>query len=85
MTATVRIGWIGRRRQMTYVTGPGIDISEHGLAVRIPRPLPMGTLVHLELAGCGMSAAGRVRYAIPDGTEWRLGIETSHLFPSDAA
>lgn len=85
MSSAVRIGWIGRRRQMTYVVARGIDISEHGVAIRTARPLPLSALVHLDLGGCGMTAAGHVRHCLPDRGEWRMGIEVPHLYPGSAA
>ncbi|HTS60794.1 MAG TPA: PilZ domain-containing protein [Candidatus Acidoferrales bacterium] len=84
ITCDVRIGWIGRRREMTFVVARGVDISQRGLAIRLARPLPVSALVHLELADCGISAAGHVRYSLPDGDAWRLGIEVPYLFPPTA-
>src|SRR5437879_4026047 len=71
MAGTVRIGWVDEQRQMTYVTARGLDISETGLAARVPAELHPSALVHLDLAGCGMSAVGRVRYCERQGAEWR--------------
>jgi hypothetical protein len=85
LVAAVRIGWVDGRRQMTYRTARGVDISETGLALRIPAPLAPSTLVHLELAACGISAVGHVRYCVPIGAEWRAGIEVAASFPSGVA
>ena len=84
MTASVRVGWVDSQRQMKYMTGQGLNISERGLAARLPVPLPASALVHLDVGGCGMSAVGRVRYCLPDGPEWRAGFEVINSFPSDA-
>ena len=84
MAAAVRVGWVDARRQVTYTTARGLDISESGLALSLPAPLSPSTIVHLELAGCGMSAVGHVRSCSPMGDAWRAGIEMTATFPSDA-
>ena len=85
MTSAIRIGWVDCERQMRYVGAQGVDISEGGLGVRLPIQLRTGALVNLELALCGISAVGRVRYCVLAGNEWRAGLEVANSFASDAA
>jgi hypothetical protein len=85
MTSAVRVGWVDCQRQMRYVTAQGVDISENGLAVRLPVQLRHGALLNLELAHCGISAVGRVRYCVMRGGEWRVGMELTNSFASDGA
>ena len=88
MSASVRVGWVDTCRQMVYVTAQGVDLSETGLAVRMPVRLPPRTLVHLEIAGCGISVVGHVRYAVrPVGDSdegGRVGFEAAIGFPAGA-
>ena len=89
MSGSVRVGWVDSCRQMVYVTAKGVDLSETGLAVRMPVRLPPRTLVHLEIAGCGISVVGHVRYAVraggDSGEEWRVGFEAATAFGAGAA
>ena len=85
MTSAIRIGWVDCQRQMRYATGQGVDISEGGLGVRLPVQLRAGALVNLELALCGISAVGRVRYCVLVDGEWRAGLEVANSFARDAA
>jgi hypothetical protein len=85
MAGSVRVGWVGGDHQMRYVSARGIDISEAGLGVWIEERLLAGSLVHIDLGGCGMSAVGRVRYCVPDGSGCRTGFEVINSFPSDPA
>lgn len=66
---------------------PEIDFSEecrtsvinaHGCGVTVPRPLPPGTRVSLEIVRSGQQACARVAHVIPlesDSETWLLGIE----------
>ena len=59
MTSAIRIRWVDCQRQLRYVTGQGVDISEGGLGVRLPVQLRAGALVNLELAGSGQLVCQR--------------------------
>ena len=83
MTVAVRVGWIDDEKRMSYSVAEGVDISELGLAVRMAHRLRLSALVHLELAGSGMSAVARVRNCVRSGGAWRVGLEVTSAFPSD--
>jgi len=83
MTVAVRVGWIDDEKRMSYTVAEGMDISEAGLAVRMAHRLRESALVHLELAGSGMSAVARVRNCVRHGAAWRVGLEVTSAFPSD--
>jgi len=83
MTVAVRVGWIDDEKRMSYTVAAGVDISEAGLAVRTAHRLRLSALVHLELAGSGMSAVARVRNCVRQGGAWRVGLEVTSAFPSD--
>jgi hypothetical protein len=85
LTGSVRVGWVGGDHQMRYVRARGIDISEEGLGVQTSERLLPGALVHVDLCGCGISAVGRVRYCVPDGSAYHAGFEVVSSFPSDPA
>jgi hypothetical protein len=84
LAATVRAGWIDDSNHLRYAAATGINISEHGLAMRIAERLRMSALVHLELPDRRLSAVGRVRSCVHITGGWRVGIELSGPFLADS-
>jgi len=75
LLSPVRLGWINDETRMEYAAAQPIDISHSGLAVAAPQRLRLSALVHVEVAGCDVTAIGRVRNCVPAAQGWRAGIE----------
>jgi hypothetical protein len=79
LDAAVRLGWINDLKKMEYLAAQGVDMSSSGLAVTTPQRLRVSALVHVEVAGKGMVAIGRVRNCIRATSGWRTGIELTPM------
>jgi hypothetical protein len=55
-----------------------LNISEHGLQLRVPEELQPGTLVQIHLRNA--IALAEVRYCVPDGDEYQTGVEFQDVF-----
>jgi len=83
MNGAIRVGWAGNDRQKRTIKARGIDISEEGLGVLAPTPLPAGVLAQVDIGGCGMSAVARVRFCVNTAEGWHTGFEVIKCFPND--
>lgn len=74
----VRISWTPPGGQTQYLLGTAMDISESGIRVSVPEPLPIGQYVYLELERHGFRGNASVRSCIRRSLKTELGLEFSN-------
>ncbi len=74
-TGPVRISWQGQESTPRYVRGRCLDVSESGMRVEAPEPIPVRTLVLLSAERIKLSGSATVRHVTRQGAKYVLGLE----------
>jgi hypothetical protein len=78
------IFWENERGQAKYLRAKFLDISERGLRVEIPEPVPVGAYVSLRADRIILSGSAVVRHVERCGAKYFLGLELSALLKEQA-
>jgi hypothetical protein len=73
----IRLSWEDERGQPKFVQSKCLDISESGLRVETPQPIPVRTCVMLRAERINLSGSATVRHSQRYGSKYILGIELS--------
>jgi PilZ domain-containing protein len=83
-TGPVRLSWEDASGHPAYAQGKCIDISEGGLKIEIPCPIPLRGYVSWRADRIGLAGSASVRYVLRCGAKYTVGLELSQSIPSAA-
>jgi len=75
LAAPVRVSPMSAAGLTGRLAAQGLNLSTSGMAFLVAEPLPVGTVLYLELVRTGSMAIGRVRSCARRGAAWRIGAE----------
>jgi hypothetical protein len=73
--ATVRLSWQDRFGNEKFTEARSFDISESGLRIEVPEPVPLKSYVTLHAERLGIRGRASVRYCARVGIKYVLGLE----------
>jgi hypothetical protein len=73
----IRISWESERGEVMYAQGKCVDVSEAGLRIEVPEPVPVRTYITLRADRINVSGRASVRSVDRRGTRFVLGLELS--------
>jgi hypothetical protein len=73
----VELGWSDMHGCGMSARGKCINISESGLRLSLPVPVPAGVYANFRIERMGFGGAGSVRYARRNGVNFIVGLEFS--------
>ena len=62
-------------RSPERMEGKTVDIGAGGIGLLVPREIPAGAMVEMEILSGHAITYGTVRWSRPDGDQFRLGIQ----------
>lgn len=71
----VELSWADPHGAGMAARGKCINISESGLRLNLPVPVPAGAYVNFRVSRMGLGGAGSVRYSRRDGVNFIVGLE----------
>jgi len=71
----VFISWMEDDGTEHLARGTCVEISETGMRIKLPRPIPYLSFVTLRLEGPGLAVSGRVRHVRRQGLSAIVGLE----------
>lgn len=77
----VRVIWTDSRGEPQYLAGKTVDISERGIRVELPQPVPVRTHIGLRSESLGLACSGSVRHCGRRGAKYFVGIAFSGTLP----
>ena len=82
LAAPVRVSPMSAAGLTGRLAAQGLNLSTTGMAFLAAEPIPIGTVLYLELVRTGSMAIGRVRSCARRGAGWRVGAEfTTDIIP----
>jgi hypothetical protein len=78
----IRISWEEKGEQR-YSFAKCIDLSETGLRIEVPQPVPRGTIILLQSERIKLSGAATVRHIVRHGSKYLLGLELTQAILGD--
>ena len=72
----VAISWINARGTRVRVLGNCLDLSDYGMLVEVPEPIPTETEVLVQVSGFATPKAATVRHWHPCAGWFRIGLES---------
>jgi hypothetical protein len=73
----VRISWVPAGGLTQYIVCNAVDISESGMRVASPEPLPVGQYVHVQFDSIGLRGNASVRCCLRKSVRHQIGLEFS--------
>ena len=73
-SGSIQISWI-ERGEPRYIRGKYVDVSQGGVRLEIPVPIPAGVVVQLRSESIKISGSARVRHVSRFGARHVIGIE----------
>ena len=83
-TGLIRLSWEDASGHLAYTQGKCVDISESGLRIETPCPIPLRTYVSLRADRIGLAGSASVRHVVRCGAKYTVGLELSQPIPSAA-
>jgi hypothetical protein len=80
-TGHVDLSWTDTRGQVKFVRTKCLDISDNGISVQAPEPIPVRSSVSLRAERLNLSGSATVRHVIRIGAKFILGLELSGSVP----
>jgi hypothetical protein len=74
----VRISWEDAHGLRKYAQGRCLDVSEDGLRIDAPEPIPLHSTVSLRAEAIDLAGSATVKHVARRGTKIVLGLELSH-------
>jgi hypothetical protein len=75
-TGPIRVSW-DERGEPRFAMGKCVDISEDGLRIEVPKPVPRGASIHLAAERIKLAGAATVKHSARRGAMYLLGLELS--------
>lgn len=82
LAAPLRVSPISAAGLTGRLAAQGLNLSTTGMAFLTAEPLPVGTVLYMELVRTGSMAIGLVRSCARRGAAWRIGAEFTTDFIS---
>lgn len=73
----VRVGWLETGGEQKYVVGRCLDVSESGMRIEVPEPIPRGVYVTIRADAISLVGNASVRSTSRKATRFILGLEFS--------
>jgi hypothetical protein len=73
----VSILWDDTPGHTRYMRAKCLDISEAGICIEAPKPIPVHTRIHLRADRINVAGSATVKYVVPRGSKHLLGLELS--------
>jgi hypothetical protein len=83
-TGPIRLSWVDASGHPAYAQGKCIDISEGGLKIETPCPIPLRSYVSWRAERVGLAGSASVRHVVRYGAKYHVGLEFSQPIPSNA-
>jgi hypothetical protein len=80
----VRLGWEDPAYGTRYAQGKCIDVSERGLRVEVPVPIPPRTAVSISADRIHVTGSASVKHAVRFGAKYLVGLELNSTLPPKA-
>jgi hypothetical protein len=71
----VFIAWTDDQGTDRYTKGKCVEVSETGVQIEVPQPIPYRSSVTLRLEGAGLAASATVRHVRRRGLSAVIGLE----------
>ena len=78
----LQVSW-EERGQRRYIRGKCSNVSEGGLRLEVPVPIPLGTTVLLSAERIKISGAARVRNSRRFGARYLIGVELAQTLGTE--
>ncbi len=75
----VRLSWEDARGEARFAQAKCIDVSESGMRIESPVPIPSGTRIQLNAERIKLSGTATVKHAARYGSKYVLGIELAQI------
>jgi hypothetical protein len=82
--AAVRISWEDAHGLRKYAQARCLDVSEDGLLIEVPEPIPVHSTVSLRAEAIKLAGSGTVKHVTRRGSKMVLGLELSHALRDQA-
>ncbi|HUI54824.1 MAG TPA: PilZ domain-containing protein [Bryobacteraceae bacterium] len=82
MHSFLRVCWFDQHGTAHHVMAQGLNLSATGIAFMLEEPLPVPTMLQLELPAGRLTAIANARSCEPIDTSWRIGVELEGPFTS---
>ena len=73
----LQIVWRDREGEEKYTNARTLDVSESGMRIEVPEPLPERSYVTLRADKLGLHGSASVRSCVRKGTRYLVGLEFS--------
>jgi hypothetical protein len=73
----VRISWVDSQGCSRYMMGKCLDVSEEGIRVEVPEPIPARTNVMIRAEQINLTSPAVVKHVERQGLSYFLGLELS--------
>ena len=73
----MRAGWEDAHGRAKFATAKCWDISEWGVKLALPEPVPLQSVIQMQSERFDFSGAGVVRHCVRFGASYLIGIEFS--------
>lgn len=83
-TGLIRLSWENASGHPAYAQGECMDISEAGLKIEAPCPIPLRSYVSWRTERPGLAGSASVRYVLRCGAKYTLRLELSQPIPHTA-
>ena len=83
-SGSIRVAWENPPGLCRYAQAKCLDISEGGLRVQSPVPIPIHTRVILRAEGMNLAGSASVRHMTRHGSKFILNLHLSEALPTEA-
>ena len=80
----VRISWEGTNGCPKYAQARCLDISEGGLRIEVPEPIPVRSRVSICADRINLAGSATVKHVVRQGAKYVLGLELSQVLRDQA-
>jgi hypothetical protein len=77
--APVSVFWDDDQGSTKYVHVKFLDISEGGMRIEVPEPIPIGAHISLRAERMNLVGSAVVKHAVRCGSKYLLGLELSEM------
>jgi hypothetical protein len=74
----IRISW-EEQGQARFALAKCIDISETGLRIESPEPVPTGASIHIGAERIKLAGAATVKHVVRNGSKYLLGVQLTQV------
>jgi hypothetical protein len=75
----VRLSWEDARGEARFAHAKCVDVSESGMRIESPTPIPNGARIQLNAERIKLSGTATVKHSIRYGSKYVLGVELAQI------